>query len=119
MTEENKENNRRGEYVNSPLQGKVWIRSRWEIEYANHLTSKSVRWAYELKAFDLENGRTYRPDFYLPDTDEWHEVIGYLTDLDKRKLSLMESIHGIKVKVISWNEMRALNLRIRPARSKD
>lgn len=111
----NKKNNHRGGHVESPAQGRVWMRSSWEIEYANYLTEQGVQWLYEPRCFDLGNGRTYRPDFYLPDVDEWHEVKGYLTPLDKAKFALMESVHGIRIKVISWDEMRALNLRIRPA----
>ena len=110
----NKKNNHRGGYVDSPTQGKVWMRSSWEIEYANHLTSHGIQWLYESARFDLGNGRTYRPDFYLPDTNEWHEVKGYLTDLDKQKVSLMESVHGIYIKIISWDEMKSLNLKTRP-----
>lgn len=113
----NKKNNHRGGYVESPSQGKVWMRSSWEIEYANYLTSQGLQWLYESAYFDLGNGRTYRPDFYLPETNEWHEVKGYLTDLDKEKFSLMESVYGIHIKVISWDEMKALNLRIRPVKN--
>lgn len=112
----NRKNNHRGGYVDSPLQGKVWMRSSWEIEYANYLTRHSILWLYESQCFDIGNGRSYWPDFYLIVTNEWHEVKGYMTDLDKQKLDGMINLHNIHVKVIDLQEMKALNLRIRPRR---
>ena len=114
----NKKNHHRGGYVESPLQGVVWMRSSWEIEYANHLTRKGIRWLYEPKRFELNTNFTYRPDFYLPDylpdSDEWKEVKGYMTERDYDKIEAMQTVHGIRVAVISWDEMRALGLRLRP-----
>lgn len=111
----NKKNNHRGGHVDSPLRGKVWMRSSWEIEYASYLTSQGIQWLYEPQCFELGTDFTYRPDFYLPDTDEWKEVKGYMTERDRKKLELMQSVHGIQVDVISWYEMQSMGLRIRPA----
>lgn len=112
----NRKNNHKGGYVNSPLQDIVWMRSSWEIEYANYLTTQGIQWLYEPRCFDLGNGRTYRPDFYLPDSDQWIEIKGYLTELDRQKVALMASIYGITIHIISWDEMKALGLRTRPER---
>jgi len=81
---------------NSPFYGKVathskgdyykgiWMRSSWEIAYAKWLDKKDIKWLYEPKAFkvsyringNIKNG-TYRPDFYLPETDEYIEIKGW------------------------------------------
>lgn len=55
----------------------IWMRSSWEIKYAQWLDSKNIKWEYEPRAFELVDGTTYRPDFYLPETDEWVEVKGW------------------------------------------
>lgn len=103
-------------YVDSPQQGRVWMRSSWEIEYAKHLTSRGVSWLYEPRRFELGVSFTYCPDFYLPDTDEWKEVKGYMTERDHEKLRLIREVYGIQVDIISWEEMREMGLRTRPNR---
>jgi hypothetical protein len=49
-----------------------------------------VNWKYEPKEFEfttIKRGtRFYKPDFYLPKTDRWVEIKGYLSSGDKTKL---------------------------------
>lgn len=54
----------------------IWMRSSYEIKYAQWLDSKNIKWEYEPKAFKLGDA-TYTPDFYLPETEEWVEVKGW------------------------------------------
>jgi hypothetical protein len=63
--------------------GEVCVRSTWEAAYARDLTARGVRWDYEPRVFPVQytldgvvREGTYRPDFYLPDTNEWIEVKG-------------------------------------------
>lgn len=53
----------------------TYMRSTWEIKYAQYLDSNNIKWLYESKTFDLGN-TTYTPDFYLPETDEYIEIKG-------------------------------------------
>ena len=109
----NKKNNHRGDYFDTPLQGKVWMRSSWEIEYAKYLNSKNFTWLYEERSFKLTD-KTYKPDFHLINENEWHEVKGYMTELDKEKILEIKLLYGIDIKVIGLQEMKTLGLRIRP-----
>jgi hypothetical protein len=51
-----------------------WFRSNWEVTLAKELDSKSIKWQYESKTFNLGN-TTYTPDFYLVKTKEYIEVV--------------------------------------------
>ena len=56
----------------------VKFRSSWEALFARWLTSNNITWEYEPRLFKLSSYeyRSYTPDFYLPDTDQWIEVKG-------------------------------------------
>jgi len=85
--------------VGNPMFGKVthgkgnkynnyYMRSSYEIAYAKWLDSNNIKWVYEPVAFKVDsNGKqtTYRPDFYLPETDEYIEIKGWWRDDAKEK----------------------------------
>jgi len=67
----------KGNYYNSPLQGKIWLRSSYELAYAKYLDSINEPWMYEMQTFDLGD-TTYTPDFFLPRLELFIEVKGYM-----------------------------------------
>lgn len=66
--------------------GSFWMRSGWEVAFANWLDHYGISWEYETKRFWLRKGRYYTPDFYLPDQDEYVELKGWLSKKDERKM---------------------------------
>lgn len=52
--------------VLTPFQGELMMRSRVEADRAGYLTNEGVPWFYEVQRFTLGDGRTYLPDFWLP-----------------------------------------------------
>ena len=66
------------------------FRSRWEANMARYWNYINVAWYYELGEFEFKTikrgNRFYKPDFYLPKTDRYVEIKGYLTPSDKTKL---------------------------------
>jgi hypothetical protein len=57
--------------------GIVKFRSRWEAVFViDFLDKNNLQWLYEPETFKLIDGRSYTPDFYLPDTNEWIEIKG-------------------------------------------
>lgn len=50
------------------------FRSRLEARWAVWFDSLKVRWDYEPEGFDLGDGFTYLPDFWLPNEEFWVEV---------------------------------------------
>ncbi len=82
-----------------------YFRSRWEANYARFLNFMNIEWSYEKKTFwfmNIKRGvRSYTPDFYLPRTDEYHEVKGYMDAKSKTKLKRMKKYYpGVKIIVL-------------------
>jgi hypothetical protein len=69
----------------------IWMRSTWEVAYAKYLDKNKVKWLYESKTFDLGN-TTYTPDFYLPKSDTYVEIKGYLRTNAKKKIKLFKKL---------------------------
>jgi len=84
----------------------IWMRSTWEAKYAKYLDNQNIKWLYEPKTFDL--GKiTYTPDFYLPQTDEYIEIKGYLRKNSKNKIRLFnKEFKNLKV----LNELELKNM---------
>ena len=84
---------------------KIWMRSSYELSYAKYLDKHQIVWEYEPKAFDLGN-ITYRPDFYLPEIDEYIEIKGWFTEPAKRKIQLFrDSYPDIKLKLLRKKDL--------------
>jgi len=89
----------------------IWMRSSWEIAYAKYLDNQKIKWLYEPKAFDLNNGYTYRPDFYLPKSDTYIEIKGYWRDKAKMKFNLFKKLYSkLKIKLIMEEELKWMKI---------
>ena len=67
----------RTKYWSTQQNKTVTFKSSYELTYANFLNMNNIPWLYEPKKFYLEDGKHYYlPDFYLPKTNEYHEVKG-------------------------------------------
>ncbi len=76
----------------------IWLRSSYEIAYAKWLDKNQIKWTYEPIAFNLGNN-TYRPDFYLPQTNEYIEIKGFWRLKAKEKYTLFKKLYP-KIKII-------------------
>lgn len=68
---------------------KIVVRSGWEANVLRVLSAYSIKWEFEPKIFQfpIKRGtKAYVPDIYLPTTDEWIEVKGYLDKKSEIKL---------------------------------
>jgi predicted nuclease of restriction endonuclease-like RecB superfamily len=63
------------------------MRSSYEVLFAKRLDRLGVEWEYEPRCFDLGTC-TYTPDFYLPETEVFWEVKGWLGPDSQRKTRL-------------------------------
>ena len=84
----------KGQYYDSPLQGKVWMRSSWEVKTADYLTSLNLDWYYEYKWLKVGNFN-YLPDFYMPMLNLYIEVKGRKKKEDMDKLNNARQIYNI------------------------
>lgn len=91
----------------------TWMRSSWEIAYAKWLDRNNIKWLYEQKIFEITyeyggelNEGTYRPDFYLPETNEYIEIKGYWRDDARVKFeAFKEKYKKVSIKVLMEEDL--------------
>jgi len=88
----------------------IYMRSSWEIKYAEYLDKLRIDWQYEPKRFNLGN-TTYCPDFYLPKQDLHIEIKGYSSDVFIKKFKLFKKLYP-KVKIDVLREEHLKSMRI-------
>lgn len=88
-----------GAYYNTPNQGKVWMRSGWEVKVADYLTKQGIDWYYEYKWVILSNKSKYLPDFYIPYLDLYIEIKGRKKEIDMQKFNRSQAV----INVLLWD----------------
>lgn len=70
--------------------GGVYFRSSWEANVARVYDHLGIKWQHEPRIFyfaGVKRGQTsYTPDFYLPETNQWVEVKGYMDQASQVKI---------------------------------
>lgn len=64
----------------------IQFRSKLEAEWAKFFDSIGIRYIYEPEGYVLSDGTKYLPDFYLPNSNQWFEVKGIMSDKDLHKI---------------------------------
>lgn len=98
----------KGAYYDTPNQGRVWMRSGWEVKVADYLTENGFDWYYEYKWLELKDSINYLPDFYLPKTDCYIEVKGRKKKEDMKKFKFAKK----KYNILLWDGEELLKLGI-------
>jgi len=70
----------------STLYSGMWFRSRLEATWAAYFNTHDIRWEYEQRAFQFDDGTHYAPDFWLPESRAWFEVKGRLDEESRAKI---------------------------------
>ena len=90
----------------------IWMRSIWEIAYAEYLDKNNIEWLYENKRFNLGN-TTYTPDFYLPEFDTYIEIKGYWRKNAKVKFkNFKKQYPKTRIKVLMKPELHELGIKL-------
>lgn len=96
------------------LDEQIWMRSGWEVKFADWLDRNGIEWQYEPKHFPVGkgpwSGMNYTPDFYLPNWDLYIELKGWLRKADEKRLQVFISRYP-KVASGSWVMLRYEGLR--------
>ena len=74
------------------------VRSSWEANFARYLTFIGKKWEYEPRRLKLNSGKTYLPDFYLPDEDVYYEIKGFWNDRSREKVS--DAVKDLKITLV-------------------
>jgi len=89
---------------------RIWMRSGYEIAFAQFLDLSGIKYKYEPKAFDLSD-TTYRPDFYIPEWDLWIEIKGYISDLFKKKFNKFKKKYpNERIKILMQKDLQELGV---------
>jgi len=99
----------KGCHYNSPLQGKIYLRSSYELAYVKYLDSKNILWMYEMETFDLGD-TTYTPDFFLPATEQFIEIKGYMTDKAQDKINKFLEQYPWDLEILRKNDLIKLGV---------
>lgn len=87
--------------------GRFWMRSGWEVAFANWLDRCGIRWEYESRRFALERGEHYTPDFYLPDQREYVELKGWMTKKQEKKYRKFQALYpDVKLYMFFGGELK-------------
>lgn len=83
----------------------IYFRSVWEANYARLLNYLDIKWEFEPKTFifkKIKKGtKSYLPDFYLPITDEYVEIKGWMTAKSKTQLKRMAKYYpDVKITLV-------------------
>lgn len=85
-----------------------YVRSSWEANFARILKFNKISYKYEKKRFDLGYA-IYVPDFYLPKSNEYYEIKGYLRKGSKEKLEFFHKLYpDIKLTLINKKSYKKL-----------
>lgn len=79
----------KGAWYYTSCQGYKWLRSSYEIAFAEYLDQNNILWYYEPKTFSMiinSKKTVYIPDFFLPEFNKFIEVKGHLDEVHKIKI---------------------------------
>lgn len=96
-----------GDWSDKPQAQKDWyngieFRSKLESKTAQALDNIGIAYEYEPEGYKLSNGMWYRPDFYLPDVNQFIECKGKMEGTDIAKIIGLVEDTSLPVLAISY-----------------
>ena len=77
------------------------VKSSWEANFARIVKYRGYTYKYEETSFDLGNGYSYTPDFFVNEESCFYELKGYMGNRDTQKLSKFKALYPeIKLEII-------------------
>ena len=99
-------------YVFNQYENKhVYLLSSMEFKYVKYLEQNNIKWIKPkpLEYFSKEKKHLYFPDFYLPETNEYIEIKGYMWKGDKLKMkNVLLNNPEITLKIIDKIQLKLL-----------
>ncbi len=81
----------------------------YESKVVDHFNANQTDFHWQPKTFTMPNGKTYRPDAYLPEQDLWIEIKGYMRPDAQIKWDWFKSEHPTAE---LWDQKRLKKMRI-------
>lgn len=91
----------------------TYLRSSLEFAYAYYLDTKEIKWKYEIMRFDLEDGVSYKPDFYIMnDYDEIAFIVEIKSEENKhegiKKINKFKELFNLDIRLITYKDLLKL-----------
>lgn len=64
---------------------KLVCQASYEAKAVDYLNTNKINFIWQPETFKMPNGKTYRPDLFLVDTQTWVEIKGYMRPKNKEK----------------------------------
>lgn len=99
-------------WYESPIAGRVFLDSSWELAYAKYLDENNIKWKRNWIKFPYHVDETvhyYIPDFFLIDENCFVEIKGYKTDRDDLKWKEFPYV----LKVLMFKELTDLGIYVK------
>ena len=98
-----------GYYFNKSTNKWVWLRSSYEYIFAEYLTYNNINWDSEVVTYDLLDGTSYTPDFFIYDSNFTTitaivEIKGYLT-VNSYKVDELKKIINTEISLIGSDDI--------------
>ena len=88
----------------------IWMRSSYEIKFAQFLDLSGIKCQYESKTFNLGN-TTYTPDFYIPEWNLYIEIKGYWYKGSKERFNLFKKLYPkVRIKVFKQKDLQSMGV---------
>lgn len=87
----------------------VDLHGKWEYNYCMWLDAHNISWVRPSETFEYifeEKVRRYKPDFFLPETNEYIEIKGYKTEKDAAKWAQFP----LSLRVLMKKELKELGV---------
>lgn len=106
----NKNNNRHSGWYESPIAGRVWLESSWEVKIAKSLDNNNIKWVRPKVGFTWvdEDGKfhKYYPDFYLVDYNTYLDPKNpYCIKQDIYKINYVINNYIINLLILNKKEL--------------
>jgi len=75
----------------------------YEIKAVKYFNAHKINYEWQPQTFTMPDGRTFRPDCYLPDEETWVEIKGYFRKDAKEKWDWFHNTHPDSE---LWNEVK-------------
>lgn len=75
-----------------------FFRSSWEANFARMLVALGLDYVYEPHAYELDDGTTYTPDFFVPVKNKYYEIKGF--ERNNKFVQFRKKFPEIRIKMV-------------------
>lgn len=100
--------NRRSGWYTSPIAGKVYLESGWEVRVAEELDANNIKWHRPKCLYYMVDNtkKKYFPDFFLDDYNVYLDPKNeYLRNKDKKKIDSVIEANDIRVLILDETKL--------------